>query len=94
MGMVTVKLPSQMRHCFDGDLEVTLSGETVAEVLDALIESYPKSRWHIFSSEGRLHPYLYVYCNGENARFLPNGLEEQLEKGDELYLQPATDSGG
>ena len=94
MGMVTVKLPSNMRHCFDGELEVALPGETVAEVLDALIESYPKSRWHIFSSEGRLHRYLEVYCNGENALLLPNGLEEQLEKGDELYLLPAPGSGG
>ena len=67
------------------------AGDTVEEALSALVADHPDLRDRIYD-DGDLREHINVLRNGENVH-AGNGLETELEAGDELALFPPVSGG-
>ena len=81
--VVSVHIPPPLRNLAGGHDEITASGDTVGEVLDAVWHEYPGMRSALLDTEGHLAPGLVVFLGGRSVRELeglatPVGLEEVL----------------
>jgi len=65
--VVSVHIPPVLRIYAGGHDEVTASGDTVGEVLDAVGHEYPGLRPHLMSPEGGLSPGVAVYLGGSSV---------------------------
>ena len=88
---ITVKIPSQLRPATDGEGEVEVEGGTVGEALDAVFDQHDGLRERI-TEDGTLRRFVNVYVSGEDIRF-QDGLETELEDGDEVTILPAVAGG-
>jgi sulfur-carrier protein len=89
---VTVKIPTQLRAVTNGEAEAEVADAgTVGEVLDGLYDRYDGLRDRI-AEDGDLRRFVNVYVGGEDIRFL-DGLETQVEDGDEVTILPAVAGG-
>jgi MoaD family protein len=88
---VTVKIPTQLRSATDGTAETDVDGATVGEVLDALYDQFSDLRDRI-AEDGGLRRFVNVYVGGEDIRFL-DGLETEVDDGDEVTILPAVAGG-
>jgi molybdopterin synthase sulfur carrier subunit len=89
---VSVKIPTQLRSVTGGEAETVVDGATtVGEVLDGLYDRYDGLRDRI-AEDGDLRRFVNVYVGGEDIRFL-DGLETEVEDGDEVTILPAVAGG-
>ena len=89
---VTVKIPTQLRSVTDGEAETAVAeASTVGEVLDGLYDRYDGLRDRI-AEDGGLRRFVNVYVGGEDIRFL-DGLETEVNDGDEVTILPAVAGG-
>ena len=88
---VTVKIPTQLRAATGGEAEVQVDGGSVGEALDAVFAAYGDLRERI-TQDGSLRRFVNVYVSGEDIRF-QQGLETELEEGDEVTILPAVAGG-
>ena len=88
---VTVKIPTQLRAATGGESEVEVEGDNVGEALDAVFDAYGDLRERI-TQDGTLRRFVNVYVSGEDIRF-QQGLETELEEGDEVTILPAVAGG-
>ncbi|MFC4766840.1 ubiquitin-like small modifier protein 1 [Effusibacillus consociatus] len=75
--------------------EVTLDiqdGQTIRQLLFALIEKFPAFENELFDSEQRLLPHVHVFINGKNI-IHGNGLDSVLSAADEVALIPPVGGG-
>ena len=89
---VTVKLPTQLRASAGGASTVPVEGETVGAVLEALYGEHPDLRDSLSDGDGGLRRFVNVYVGGEDIRFL-DGLETEVNDGDEVTILPAVAGG-
>ncbi|WP_227353438.1 ubiquitin-like small modifier protein 1 [Haladaptatus salinisoli] len=78
-----------------GDKTVSVDvepGDTVGDALDALLEPRPELEDRVLDEDGRLRDHINVLRSGTNV-FTENGLETELESGDELALFPPVSGG-
>lgn len=90
--MPTVKIPPVLRSYTADQTEVSVDGETVGAVLEALAVAHPEIRDQLFSPEGDLNRYVNVYLNDEDVRVL-DGLGTVVGESDELVILPAMAGG-
>jgi sulfur-carrier protein len=88
---VTVKIPTQLRVATGGEAEVQVEGSNVGEALDAVFAAYGDLRERI-TQDGTLRRFVNVYVSGEDIRF-QQGLETQINEGDEVTILPAVAGG-
>jgi MoaD family protein len=88
---ITVKIPTQLRVATGGEAEVEVSGGTVGEVLDAVFDAHAELRERI-TQDGDLRRFVNVYVSGEDIRF-QQGLDTQINDGDEVTILPAVAGG-
>ena len=88
---VTVKIPTQLRVATGGEAEVQVEGSNVGEALDAVFAAYGDLRERI-TQDGTLRRFVNVYVSGEDIRF-QQGLETQVNEGDEVTILPAVAGG-
>jgi molybdopterin synthase sulfur carrier subunit len=88
---ITVKIPAQLRGVTDGEGEIEVEGTTVGEALDAVFDQHDDLRARI-TEDGGLRRFVNVYVSGEDIRFR-DGLETELEDGDEVTILPAVAGG-
>jgi MoaD family protein len=88
---VTVKIPTQLRAATGGEAQVEVEGGNVGEALDAVFDAYGDLRERI-TQDGTLRRFVNVYVSGEDIRF-QQGLETELEEGDEVTILPAVAGG-
>src|SRR5205814_10436505 len=84
---VTVKIPAQLRAVTGGEGEIEVEGSTVGEALDAVFDEHDDLRERI-TEDGGLRRFVNVYVSGEDIR-LRDGLDIELEDGDEVTMLPA-----
>ena len=89
--MAAIRIPPTLRAEVGGSRELEARGETVAEVIDDLVERYPALASQLLH-EGELASFVNVYLGGEDIRFL-DGLETPVSDGDELTILPAVAGG-
>ena len=89
---VTVRIPAQLRASAGGAAEEAVDAATVGEALEQLFDRHQELRDRILDG-GTLRRFVNVYVEGEDIRFL-DGLDTQVEDGDEVTILPAVAGGG
>lgn len=79
--VVSIHLSPGLRSYAGGHDEITVSGDTVGELLEALGHEYPVIRSRLTSGNGELLPGLAIFLGGRSLHDLqgletPVGLEE------------------
>ena len=90
--MSTVKFPAVLRANVGGAREVDAEGETIGDVLDGLVATYPSLRDQLFTEDGELNRFVNVYLNGQDVRYL-DGRATAVDDRDEVRLLPAMAGG-
>ena len=79
---VKIISPLLYRHSDNQTIEVT--GKTIGECLNNLLEKYPDLRGLLLSEKGSLHDYLYLYVNKEGIT--DNIMKKPVKAGDEIHV--------
>jgi sulfur-carrier protein len=90
--LTTVKFPAVLRANVGGAREVDADGETIGEVLDALVSTYPALKDQLLTDDGELNRFVNVYLNGQDVRYL-DGRGTAVDDRDEVRLLPAMAGG-
>lgn len=90
--MSMVRIPPVLREAVGGEREVSVPGETVAEVLDNLYDAHPAVKAQLQSSDGELHRFVNLYLNDEDVRLL-SWLDTPVGDGDTIMILPAMAGG-
>lgn len=89
---VSVQIPTALRRFTGGAASVQSSATTLAELLDDLGRQHPDLNRHLRDDSGQLRPFVNVYVNEEDIRFL-GGAAYQFHDGDEIMLVPSIAGG-
>jgi molybdopterin converting factor small subunit len=71
---------------------VTVSGATIGEVFEDLVQRYPDLRPQVLDDEGGLHRHLNVFLNDDDIRYLGK-LDAKVGEDDTITLMPAVAGG-
>lgn len=91
--MPSLRIPTPLRSYTDGQREVNVQGDTVAEAMDNLVAQFPALRPHLFNGKAELRPFVNLFLNEENVREL-QGMSTPLKETDRLMLIPSIAGGG
>lgn len=81
----TVRLPQLLREKAGNHTSITVSGSTVREIIDALDHDYPGLGFNLCYETGELRPYVNIFLNRENIRYL-QGLDTPVQMGATIYI--------
>ena len=90
--MAKVRIPTQLRELSGGTSEVSVDGDTVADVLAALDAAHPGFRDRLFDDGGKLRRFVNVFVADEDVRFL-QGLDTKVTDGQTVSIVPAVAGG-
>ncbi len=89
---VQIRIPSALATQTNGQRILTAEGNTVGEVLDYLVSRYPAVGPRLRDTQGALYPFVTVYLNDEDIRFV-NGFASAVADRDEVVIVPAVAGG-
>lgn len=89
---VTVLLPGVLRARVGGASSVRVAGETVADLIASLEEQFPGLGFNLCYETGELRPFVNVFVNGANIRFL-DGLATVVPAGAQVHFLPSVAGG-
>ena len=90
--MTAVRIPPVLRAQAGNQKKVEVTGSTVGDVLESLLEQYPHLREQIFTEDGSLNRFVNVYVNGRDVRY-EQELATPVGESDEVILLPAMAGG-
>jgi molybdopterin synthase sulfur carrier subunit len=90
--MVTIVIPLPLRKFTNGATAVEAEGRTVGEVMSKLERDYPGLKGKLRTEEGKVRPFVNMYLNNEDIRFLKN-MDTPVGDNDELLIVPALAGG-
>jgi adenylyltransferase/sulfurtransferase len=90
---MTIFIPTPLRLYVGGRDAVEIDAATVAEALDALTQSHPDLRKHLFTPEGKLRAFVNLYLNDEDVRYLPAKESSEVTATDTLSIIPSIAGG-
>lgn len=85
-------LPSVLAPLAGGEPTLDVTGGTVGEALDDAARRHPALAPRLRDGEGAPHPFVTIYRNDEDIRFLA-GFETALGPDDEVSVIPAVAGG-
>lgn len=68
-------------------------GDTLGDALDQLLEAHPDLEEEVFDEDGDVRDHIRMLRNDQNPFVADEGLETELEKGDELAMFPPVSGG-
>lgn len=89
---VMIRIPTPLRSFTNNQETVEVSGTTVREALQQLVEQFPKLKPHLFNDEGRLRSFVNIYLGDEDIRYLQREATP-LKPGAELSIVPSVAGG-
>lgn len=89
---VTIRIPTPLRGFTNNQETVEVSGATVGEALQHLVEQFPRLKSHLFNEEGRLRSFVNIYLGDEDIRYLQREATP-LKPGAELSIVPSVAGG-
>jgi molybdopterin converting factor small subunit len=89
--MSNVRIPPMLREEVGGAREVPAEGDNVRELLDDLMDRFPRLRAQLVRDD-EIAPFVNVYVEGEDVRTL-DGLDTPVENGQTVILLPAMAGG-
>jgi molybdopterin converting factor small subunit len=90
--MPTLNIPAPLRSYTEGTRVLDLHAADVAGAVKELVAEYPALYPHLFTDEGKLRPYVNLFVNDEDVRYL-QGLETELGDQDRLRIIPSIAGG-
>jgi MoaD family protein len=90
--MTAIRIPPVLRAQAGNQKKVEVTGASVGEALDSLLEQYPGLREQIFTEDGSLNRFVNVYVNGRDVRY-EQELATAVGASDEVILLPAMAGG-
>lgn len=89
---IRVRIPTPLKK-LTGEQDILLaSGNTVGEVIQWLIETYPGLKERLRDEQGELRRFINIYVNEEDIRFIEN-LQTPVKDGDQISIIPAIAGG-
>ena len=85
MSSITVSLPGALRAKVGNRAEVSIVGETVRDIIEALERDFPGLRFHLCYETGELRQYVNVFLNRVNIRYL-QGLDTPVSAGAIVHI--------
>ena len=85
MSSITVSLPGALRAKVGNRAEVSIVGETVRDMIEALERDFPGLRFHLCYETGELRQYVNVFLNRVNIRYL-QGLDTPVSAGAIVHI--------
>ena len=90
--MSTVRIPPTLRTATGGEKRVEVEGETVRQVVTALVAAHPGLEAQLIDANGDLNPFVNAFLNDTDIRHL-EGLDTPVTERDTLALLPAMAGG-
>ncbi|RCK76902.1 MAG: hypothetical protein ANABAC_3327 [Anaerolineae bacterium] len=90
--MATIRIPTPLRPYTNGRSDLTVSGGTIGQVLDNLVQQYPALRAHIFNENGELRPFVNLFIGEDNINDL-QGTHTPVKEEDRILLIPSIAGG-
>ncbi len=81
-----------LRPAVNGSASVQVEGETIGEVLRALVMENPGLAGQVLTEDGTLHRFVNVYVNDDDVRYLDR-LDTTVGAGDVISILPAVAGG-
>ena len=88
----TVRIPTPLRKVTNGADKASVEGNSIAEVIDSLENTFPGIKKRICEESGELRSFVNIFVNGEDIRF-SDGINTSISSGDEISLVPAVAGG-
>jgi MoaD family protein len=89
---VQVRIPTVFRKYTDGQSTVELDAGTIGDLVSQLESRYPGMKDQMLTGDGRLHRFVNVYVNDEDARYLDK-LDTEVGDGDTVSILPSVAGG-
>ena len=89
---ITVRIPTPLRRLTRNQAAVEATGSTIHALIEDLDKLYPGIGEKLIDEAGETRPYVNVYVNEEDIRFL-DGPNTQLRDGDTVSIVPAIAGG-
>ncbi len=90
--MPTVKIPTSFRDFANGEATVESDGRSIAEIVDGIRRQYPKFYEQLTDDNGNLSPFVNVYLNDDDIRYLDK-LNTRVSPQDVISILPAVAGG-
>ena len=90
---MTIFIPTPLRPYAEGRDSIEVPASTIAEALDALTNSHPELRRHLFTAEGKVRAFVNLYFNDEDVRYLPEKERTATSATDTLSIIPSIAGG-
>jgi len=90
--MPTLKIPTPLRPYVGGQASISVSGGRVADALADLTAQHPNLRQHLFNDAGELRPFVNLFVNDEDMRYL-DGVDTPVAETDLLRIIPSIAGG-
>ncbi len=82
---ITVSLPHALRARVGNRKTVMAAGHTVREIIAALDRNFPGLRFNLCYETGELRPYVNIFLDREDIRYL-HGLDTPVRGGSTMYI--------
>jgi molybdopterin converting factor small subunit len=89
--MATVRIPTPLRPYTGGNEYVNVSGATVGDALQDLIQQHPDLQPHLFNGD-QLRSFVNVFLGEEDTRYL-NGTKTAITADSKLLIIPSIAGG-
>jgi sulfur-carrier protein len=89
-----IYIPTPLRSYADGKDAIEITAPTISDALDALTQTYPELRKHLFTGEGKLRAFVNLYLNDEDVRYFPSKEKSEVSPKDTLSIIPSIAGGG
>ena len=89
---VKVNIPTPLRKMTNGDSEVSVEANQVAELIENLDSEFDGIASKLLDESGEIRRYVNIFVNDEDIRFL-DGISTSLADGDEVSIGPAIAGG-
>ena len=87
-----ILIPTPLRQYAGKQSAIEAQGATVGEALNALTSAYPDLRKHLYGDDGKLRPFVNVYLNDDDIRYLQQD-QTAVKDGDMLSIVPSIAGG-
>ena len=81
---IRINMPIFLQPFTENKETFEAEGETVAECLGVLMKTYPDVRKMLVDDNGKLHSYVGIYINGQDA--FPGEMSRKVKAGDEIHV--------
>lgn len=90
--MPKLSIPTPFRTYTGGTSNLDIRASDVRGAVKELITEYPELESHLINDDGELRPFVNLYVNDEDVRYL-QGLDTELDEEDHLRIIPSIAGG-